>query len=188
MCLAEGPRWEVQVVPPCSGDPPALVTAEPSGLGLGLWGLSSGAGEDWLPWRTRMPGWAMDIHGSRPVQRLESQLLSICSPVAPCPDDGHQGWSFCGPRREPRSGRPAGGRLGACPPDLCLRPGPRAVQRRPGLPFLSPLQTEFSSHSSRRADLGTHFPQMLLWFPGRSSEGESMAWLPPALGHRQEMR
>ena len=52
LCLAEGPRWEVQVVPPCSGDPPALVTAEPSSLGLGLWGLSSGAGEDWLPWRT----------------------------------------------------------------------------------------------------------------------------------------
>lgn len=141
-----------------------------------------------FPGGRRMPGWAMDIHASRPVQCLESQSVSICFPVAPRPDSGHHGRSSRGPRREPRSGRPAGGQLGTRPPDLCLRPGPRAVRRRLGLPFLLPLQTEFSSHSSRRADLGTHFSQTLLWFPGRNSEGKSMAWLPPVPGHRQEMR
>ena len=62
------------MAPPCTGHPPALVTAESSGLGLGLWGLSRGAGPASLdpgfpggPW---MSGWAVEVHGSHPVQCL----------------------------------------------------------------------------------------------------------------------
>ena len=76
---------------PCSGDPPAPVTAEPSGLGLGLRGLSSGAGKDTgFPGGRWMPSWAMEIHGSRPVQRLESQSVSI---LLPCCSTS-RGWAW----------------------------------------------------------------------------------------------
>ena len=80
-----------------------------------------------------------------------------------------------------------GGQLGTHPPDLCLQPGPRAARRRPSLPFFLPLQTEFSSHSFRRADLGTHVPRTLLCFPGEEFRGGVHGVAAPSLSPRQEM-
>ena len=80
-----------------------------------------------------------------------------------------------------------GGQLGTHPPDLCLQPGPRAARRRPSLPFFLPLQTEFSSHSFRRADLGTHVPRTLLCFLEEEFRGGVHGMAAPSLSCRQEM-
>lgn len=157
--------------------------AGPLGPLQGGWALS----RPWLPWRT------LDARLGRGGPRLSSspvfgvRVSEHSCPVAPHPEGGLGGRSSCGPRWEPRSGSPADGQLGARPPDLCLRPGPRAPWRRPSLPFSLPLQTEFSPHSSRRAELGTHVPRTLLCFPGGGEfRGGVHGVAAPSLSRRQE--
>lgn len=165
------------------GGPPALVTAEPSGRGPGLWGLSRGAGPSpdpgfpGGPWR---PGWAVEARGPRPVQCLESESASIRALSLHIRRVGSVVGPPVGPDGSPGQEAQRTGSWGlALPTSACgLAPGHRGE----GPVFPSPCPCRPSSLPIPSAGLSWG-----LTFPGRcfvsrgvgSSEGESTAWLPP---------